>query len=222
MRGKPAILLLAVSLTACGSAPIVKVAETTQPGVIMYVSGITDAKLRSQFESYERGQANTSVSEVSSVSSSPPVVCHFTIKGYTIDIAADSNLAALAANLACSAVQNNGLPGLTQGSSSTEQLATPSATPDTRAPVVESGSGSQLTSSFSLPAGNWRVSWSAHSIGDNPFFNIIAYAVGQDKNLLIATTDTSGSTFFQSGGGNFYLEVDAQGAGWQITFDPIS
>ena len=110
----------------------------------------------------------------------------------------------------------NGLPPAT-----ITPLATPTPTPAPIpfAQIVLSGSGAQVTGKFDLPSGNYRVSWTAHSTSD--FHNIIAYMVGQDKTLLMATQDLNGSTLFQSAGGTFFVEVDAEGVAWRIVIDAI-
>jgi hypothetical protein len=97
---------------------------------------------------------------------------------------------------------------------------TPTATPVAFAQIVLSGSGSKVTDKFSLPEGNYKVSWSAHSTSAYGG-NIIAYMVGQNKSLLMATQDLNGSTLFQSGGGTFFVQVDAANVTWSIVIDAI-
>lgn len=86
--------------------------------------------------------------------------------------------------------------------------------------VVLGGQGSQVTAQFELPSGNYKVSWSGTST-DQFGGNMIAYMVGLNKTLLMATTDLSGSTLFQSSGGFFFIQVDASGVAWKITIDQI-
>lgn len=87
------------------------------------------------------------------------------------------------------------------------------------AQVTLSGQGSRVTDQFELPTGNYKVTWAGTP--SNGFGNIIAYMVGNHKSLLMATTDMSGSTLFQSGGGYFFIQIDASGVTWKITIDAI-
>lgn len=101
----------ALALVACGSTPVVK--ATTASSFSMYVSGMSDAQIRKQFEDYERNQPDTTVSEVVSVPGNS--ACRISIKGYTVDLVAEADAApgaSLGVTLACSVVQNQGLPGL--------------------------------------------------------------------------------------------------------------
>ncbi len=114
--------------------------------------------------------------------------------------------------------------GSTGGSQTPVNLpvaASVSPTPPAKAftEVTLTGQGSRVTDQFELPTGNYKVTWSG-TVGQYGG-NIIAYMVGNEKTLLMATTDMSGSTLFQSGGGFFFIQVDATGVTWKITIDAI-
>lgn len=86
--------------------------------------------------------------------------------------------------------------------------------------IVLTGQGSRVTDQFELPSGNYKVSWAGTST-DQYGGNMIAYMVGLDKTLLMATQDLNGSTLFQSSGGFFFLQIDASAVAWKITIDRI-
>lgn len=87
--------------------------------------------------------------------------------------------------------------------------------------IVLKGTGSRLTGQLELPAGDYKVSWAIRATGSYGSPNLIAYMVGQDKTLLTASPDPSGSTLFQSDGGFFRVQTDASGTAWTITIEKI-
>jgi hypothetical protein len=85
------------------------------------------------------------------------------------------------------------------------------------APQTFSGTGSKVTGHFNLQKKAYKVSWSAQG-GPS---NFAVYIRGTGKNLLvneIPPNPSSGETVFDSGGGDFFLEVEGSTLTWTITF----
>lgn len=89
-------------------------------------------------------------------------------------------------------------------------------------PRTISGTGSKVTSSFTLLEAPYRVSWSAQGEREN-FIVHIRNAAGGDEGLVneIHPEPSSGEEFFDSPGGEFFLEVDASELSWTATFTKI-
>jgi len=104
---------------------------------------------------------------------------------------------------------------------------TASSIPSPVQPIVLSGKNSKVTNPIELPAGNYRVSWSAkyghHGYGSIDNFSV--YITGQSKDLLIneiIPTTPSGEVLFTSLGGQFILSIESSDSTWKITFTWLS
>lgn len=219
MRGRILVSGVLLVVASCGSTPVVKVTMPNLPGFAFYVSGITDTQKRAQFEQYMRNREST-VTEVSAVPKDAQS-CNLKLDGYDIEVANENGngASALAVSLVCGAASN--------GTVATSSTPSPKPVPFT--PIVLSGAGSKVTDSFELPAGQYKVTWTAHSA--NQYGVAIAflgaYMIGQDKTPLMAGSELTGSTSFQSdataGQDTFNLQVtESNVSDWQFVIEALN
>ena len=99
-------------------------------------------------------------------------------------------------------------------------------------PIVLSGQNSKVTDPVTIPAGTYRISWQA--TGDT---NFAVWLQGQDRSLLVnkilpnpdlahsaivIPSPDRGETLFNSLGGQFIIQVEANDSSWQLTFTRLS
>jgi hypothetical protein len=198
---------------------VVKVTLPNVPGFAFYVTGITDNQKRTEFEQYMRDHKSP-VTEVSAVPNEAQS-CNLKLDGYNAVVANENggNTSALAVSLICGAANN--------GTVATTATPSPKSVPFT--PIVLTGTGSKVTESFELPAGQYKVTWAAHSAnqyGVTTAF-LAAYMIGHDKTPLMGGTDLNGSTSFQSdasGGQDFFnLQVtESNVTDWQFVIEAVN
>jgi hypothetical protein len=89
------------------------------------------------------------------------------------------------------------------------------------APRTLSGTGSKVTAHFTLLAGGYKVAWVARGTMDN-FIVHIHDLKGAEDHLVneIPPNPSSGEVFFDSPGGEFYLDVQGATLTWTITLTP--
>lgn len=94
----------------------------------------------------------------------------------------------------------------------------PSPTP---LPVKFSGTGSKITSPFTLPAGDYRLSWSASGGEDN--FIVHMHEGGQSSGLVneIPPNPSAGQALLTTDGTSLYLEIEAGALSWTITIAAV-
>ena len=89
------------------------------------------------------------------------------------------------------------------------------------APRTFSGTGSKITDKFTLVSGGYKVTWQAR--GSDNFIVHIHGQGGRDEGLVneIPPDPSSGEAFFNSPGGEFYLEVRASTLTWTLTLTKV-
>lgn len=123
--------------------------------------------------------------------------------------------------LLLTACGETGAPQSTVSTAPDSSVSSPAPVAQPFKALVLKGSGSRLTNQFELPEGDYKVSWTIHAVGGECCPNLIADMVGADKTNLVASSDPSGSTLFQSAGGFFRIQTDASGTAWVITIERI-
>lgn len=86
--------------------------------------------------------------------------------------------------------------------------------------VTWTGSDTEKTESFTVPSGEWRVSWQT-ATGGGRNLEILIYEFPSDA--LTARIDQdgvgAGSYLGLAGGGTFYLVINGEGVSWEIAVD---
>lgn len=146
--------------------------------------------------------------------------------------------ALLAAVLTANALAACGNANVQAPGSSSSPTARPTAIPSAAispaapampTPVVENGSGQDVTSPFSLPAAEWKISWTAASHGQfsaNFIANEYRQTAAGQTPLEIANAvlqpgqEQSGSTvFYACGGPGYYMQTQTEASvTWTVTF----
>jgi hypothetical protein len=107
-----------------------------------------------------------------------------------------------------------------QGGTPTAQTTLKQSVAPTPAPtpLTLSGTGSKVTDHFNLDAGNYKVDWTAQG-HDNFIVHIHGEGSGEQGLVNEIPPDpASGEILFQSGGGSFFLDIQASTLRWTITF----
>ena len=106
--------------------------------------------------------------------------------------------------------------------------ATPLSTPDVASPgtVTLEGSGTNLSKSFHLPQGQYRVELTYTIAASSDFVGITIAASNGDTKLLFNSVDKPGehsaSTLLNAADDTFVLQVQsASDTTWKVTFSPI-
>jgi len=86
--------------------------------------------------------------------------------------------------------------------------------------VTWTGTGTEKTDAFTVPSGEWRVSWEAVT-GGTKNLEILVYDLADDA--LTARIDQdgigTGSYLGLAGGGTYYLQINGEGVSWEIAID---
>ncbi|MGI8403777.1 MAG: hypothetical protein ACR2OE_03240 [Thermomicrobiales bacterium] len=99
------------------------------------------------------------------------------------------------------------------------------ATPNPGGKTIE-GSGTNLSESFSLPEGQYRVEIAYTIVASSDFVNIEIVGGGGQTRSIFSTAEGPGdwhsSSLANLGGGNYFLQVTAANdTTWRVTFSPL-